>query len=64
MGRLMNKELTDRVYCPFCHNLIHDRELVYLDSIMTLTHVQCGRDPNLPLRDRGEYINIIEKYNF
>lgn len=48
--------------CPVCRSKIKVNDIVTLDIVNTITHIDCGSV--LPIKDSGTFIEITLKYPF
>ena len=60
----MIKNDFDRVRCPRCRRFYLNKDQVFLDIVNTIIHVKCYTLDTLPIKDRGTYKSIMEKYEF
>ena len=53
-----------RLRCPKCNRYYLNKDLVFLDELNTVIHQRCFTSFFFPIKDRGTYRNVIEKYSF
>ena len=58
----MIKNNFDRLRCPNCNRYYLNKDRVFLDEMNTVIHQSCYKLGTLPIKDRGTYKEIIEKY--
>ncbi|WP_409303068.1 hypothetical protein [Peribacillus sp. SCS-155] len=52
------------VHCSWCRKELEAIDLVAIDELNYLTHIQCTTKTDTPLKDLGYYQDIVEKYHY
>ncbi|PQD94400.1 hypothetical protein CYL18_14385 [Pradoshia eiseniae] len=52
-----------KIACPYCRDFFEYSHNVILDINYTISHEICFTELNFEIKDKGSFLNIIEKYN-